>query len=107
MHNLKPSDTAENSRRGNLPFGYMTGSGVYEPHDDVKGDVARILFYMATMYLDLNIESGILGDLDVLLEWHQNDPVDDFERNRNEVIYSHQGNRNPFIDYPFLAEEIW
>jgi endonuclease I len=107
MHNLKPSDPAENSRRGNLPFGYMTGSGVYEPHDDVKGDVARILFYMATMYLDLNIESGILGDLDVLLEWHQNDPVDDFERNRNEVIYSHQGNRNPFIDYPFLAEEIW
>jgi len=107
MHNLKPSDPAENSRRGNLPFGYMTGSGVYEPHDDVKGDVARIVFYMATMYLDLNIESGILGDLDVLLEWHLNDPVDDFERNRNEVIFSYQGNRNPFIDYPFFAEEIW
>jgi endonuclease I len=107
MHNLKPSDPAENSRRGNLPFGYMTGSGVYEPHDEVKGDVARIVFYMATMYLDLNIESGILGDLEVLLEWHLNDPVDDFERNRNDVIFSYQGNRNPFIDYPFFAEEIW
>ena len=107
MHNLKPSDPAENSRRGNLPFGYMSGSGVYEPHDEVKGDVARIVFYMATMYTDLNIESGILGRLDVLLEWHLNDPVDDFERNRNEVIYSHQGNRNPFIDYPMFAELIW
>ncbi|MGE4571547.1 MAG: endonuclease [Candidatus Izemoplasmatales bacterium] len=107
MHNLKPSDVAENSRRGNLPFGYMTGSGVYEPHDDVKGDVARILFYMATMYLDLDIESGILGQMSILLDWHQMDPVDDFERNRNEVIYSYQKNRNPFIDYPHLVEEIW
>ena len=107
MHNLKPSDVAENSRRGNLPFGYMTGSGVYEPHDDVKGDVARIVFYMATMYLDLNVESGILGQMSILLEWHNLDPVDDFERNRNEVIYSYQGNRNPFIDYPQLVEEIW
>ncbi|QWB99493.1 endonuclease [Mycoplasmatota bacterium] len=107
MHNLKPSDVDENSRRGNDPFGYMTGSGVYEPHDDVKGDVARILFYMATMYLDLNIESGVLGDMEVLMEWHQIDPVDDFERNRNEVIYSYQKNRNPFIDYPEFAEEIW
>ena len=107
MHNLKPSDPTENSRRGNLPFGYMTGSGVYEPHDDVKGDVARILFYMATMYTDLNIESGVVGNLSILLEWHQNDPVDDFERTRNDVIFSHQGNRNPFIDYPIFAELIW
>ncbi|MDA3932179.1 MAG: endonuclease [Tenericutes bacterium] len=106
-HNLKPSDVQENSSRGNLPFGYMTGSGVYEPHDEVKGDIARIIFYMATMYTQLNINSSTIGDLQILLEWHMTDPVDDFERNRNEVIYSYQGNRNPFIDYPQFVEEIW
>jgi len=106
-HNLKPSDVQENSSRGNLPFGYMTGSGVYEPHDEVKGDIARIVFYMATMYTQLDINSGTIGDLQVLLEWHMIDPVDDFERNRNEVIFSYQGNRNPFIDYPQFVEEIW
>ncbi|MFP4479083.1 MAG: endonuclease, partial [Candidatus Izemoplasmatales bacterium] len=106
-HNLKPSDVQENSSRGNLPFGYMTGSGVYEPHDEVKGDIARIVFYMATMYTQLNISSQTIGDLQVLLEWHMMDPVDDFERNRNEVIFSYQGNRNPFIDYPHFVEEIW
>jgi len=95
----------ENSRRGNLPFGYMSGSGVYEPHDDVKGDVARIVFYMATMYSNLNID--LLGDLDVLIDWHFLDPVDDFERNRNEVIYSYQENRNPYIDNPDYVELVW
>ena len=105
MHNLKPADVAENSRRGNLPFGYMSGSGVYEPHDDVKGDIARILFYMATMYPALNIDN--LGDLDVLMQWHIIDPVDDFERNRNEVIYKYQKNRNPYIDNPGYVELVW
>ncbi|MFA7075947.1 MAG: endonuclease [Candidatus Izemoplasmatales bacterium] len=105
MHNLKPADVQENSRRGNLPFGYMTGTGVYEPHDDVKGDVARIIFYMATMYTNLNI--SVVGDLDILMDWHLTDPVDDFERNRNEVIYSYQKNRNPYIDNPNYVELIW
>jgi uncharacterized repeat protein (TIGR02543 family) len=105
VHNLKPSDVDENSRRGNLPFGYMSGSGVYEPHDDVKGDVARIVFYMATMYSNLNI--NLLGDLDMLIDWHFLDPVDDFERNRNEVIYSYQKNRNPYIDNPDYVELVW
>ncbi|MDO9628296.1 MAG: endonuclease, partial [Acholeplasmataceae bacterium] len=48
-----------------------------------------------------------MGKLDVLLKWHLQDPVDDFERNRNDVIYGIQNNRNPFIDYPEFVEKIW
>lgn len=101
MHHLKPSDVSENSSRGNLPFG--ESGNTYEPPDVVKGDVARMLFYMDARYDSLDLRSGVLGDLGMLLEWHTNDPVDDFERNRNTVIYTHQKNRNPFIDHPHLA----
>jgi len=62
-HNLKPADVQENSRRGNLPFGYNSSSGVYEPHDDVKGDIARIIFYMATIYTQLSINSATIEEL--------------------------------------------
>jgi len=47
-----------------------------------------------------NASIAYMGMLSVLLQWHQQDPVDDFERNRNEVVYGHQGNRNPFVDHP-------
>lgn len=107
MHNLKPSDVDENSSRGNKAFGNVTTGSTYEPPNEVKGDVARIVFYMSVMYSDLDVTSGILGDLETLLEWNEMDPVDDFERNRNEVIYSHQGNRNPFIDNSDYADLIW
>jgi hypothetical protein len=50
---------------------------------------------------------GQFGDLDTLLNWHRNDPPDDFEMNRNNVIYNWQRNRNPFIDAPELVEYIW
>ena len=50
---------------------------------------------------------GILGDLNVLLDWHRNDPPDDFEMNRNNIVYTWQYNRNPFIDQPDLVEYIW
>ncbi len=100
-HHLKPSDVSENSSRGNLPFG-ESGS-TYEPPDVVKGDVARMLFYMDARYNSLDLRSGVLGDLGLLLEWHVQDPVDDFERNRNDVIFDYQNNRNPFIDHPHLA----
>lgn len=88
----------------------------------VKGDVARMMFYMATRYEgdatgepDLELvdyisgftSEPIFGKLSTLIEWHTNDPVDDFERNRNEVIYSYQGNRNPFIDHPEYVAQIW
>ena len=110
LHNLKPSDPSENGSRGNSSFGW----NAYEPRDEVKGDIARIMLYMVVMYNQLTLvdsspnsnyyEMGFLSDL---LEWNLQDPVDDFERNRNNVIYSYQGNYNPFIDYPEFATLIW
>ncbi|QWB99931.1 endonuclease [Mycoplasmatota bacterium] len=115
VHNLKPSDPDENSRRSNDYFDYFDTNDTFEPRDEVKGDIARILFYMSTKYFQLTLNEDPLtasnqktmGILSVLLEWNQLDPVDEFEMNRNNVIYKHQGNRNPFIDYPNFAELIW
>ena len=47
------------------------------------------------------------GKLSVLLQWHKQDPVDEYEKQRNEKIYEIQGNRNPFIDHPEWVEKIW
>jgi endonuclease I len=91
IHNLKPADPDENALRSNDYFDYTGTNDTYEPHDDVKGDIARILFYMATMYSDLTLN---------------NDP-DSNSSDRNDVLFSYQGNRNPFIDYPEFAELIW
>ncbi len=130
IHHLRPTDVQVNSARGNLDFdnggsavkgcdGCFKKSNSWEPPDRVKGDVARMLFYMATRYeagdrvdLELNekLNNGSTpyhGKLSVLLEWHELDPVDEFERNRNEVIFKWQGNRNPFIDHPEWVESIW
>lgn len=115
LHNLKPADPDENAVRSNDYFDNFKTSNTYEPRDEVKGDIARIIFYMATMYFDLTLNDDettnssykTMGNLSVLLEWNEMDPVDDFERNRNEVIYSYQKNRNPFIDYPEFAYLIW
>ena len=130
IHHLRPTDVQVNSARGNLDFDYG-GSTVkgcdgcfrtansWEPPDRVKGDVARMLFYMATRYeagdrvdLELNdlLNNGSRpyhGKLSVLLEWHELDPVDAFEMNRNNVIEQIQGNRNPFIDHPEWVTSIW
>ncbi len=115
IHNLKPSDPIENAVRSNDYFDFFKTSDTYEPRDEVKGDIARILFYMATMYFDLTLNDEVqsssseksMGILSVLLQWHQADPVDDFERNRNNVIYSYQNNRNPYIDYPEFADLVF
>ncbi|MFW5888884.1 MAG: endonuclease I family protein [Bacillota bacterium] len=115
VHNLKPCDPNQNGFRSNHYFDNFTTNDTYEPRDEVKGDIARILFYMATMYFDLTLDNNTYADssektmgiLDTLLIWNELDPVDDFERNRNDVIYSYQGNRNPFIDYPEFAELLW
>jgi endonuclease I len=112
LHNLKPAVPSENSSRGNKYYDNITTNDTYEPHDDVKGDVARILFYMMVMYDELNLVDQApgtheMGLLSVLIQWHEMDPVDDFELNRNNVIYDYQGNRNPFIDNPEWVDLIW
>ena len=136
VHNLKPCDRSVNASRGVKDFdnggnnhdealSCLTDFDSWEPADFVKGDVARILFYMVVRYdpgynyynetFDLELVDyttpdnfdPILGKLSTLLEWHVLDPVDDFEVNRNEVIYSYQQNRNPFVDHPELVDYIW
>ncbi|MFA7075978.1 MAG: endonuclease [Candidatus Izemoplasmatales bacterium] len=112
LHNLKPANPSENSSRGNEYFDNIDTGSTYEPPDEVKGDIARILFYMIVMYDYLNLVDDVpelheMALLGVLLSWHEADPVDAFEENRNEVIYSYQNNRNPFIDYPHFVEMIF
>lgn len=111
LHNLKPADVGINSSRGNSPF--VDGSGSYGergsgwfPGEEDKGDIARIVFYMNIRW-NLSITPSNIGSLQTFIKWHYEDPVDDFERNRNEVIYKYQNNRNPFIDHPWLVEEIY
>ncbi|MFA7417539.1 MAG: endonuclease [Acholeplasma sp.] len=111
LHNLKPADNGINSARSNYSFrdsvdsNYGLVPGGWFPGDEDKGDIARILFYMVTRYPHLNL--GTMGITSELVNWHIEDPVDDFERNRNEVIYSEQDNRNPFIDHPELVHVLW
>ena len=119
-----------NSVRGHLDFDnggkkysgcecyYDTDS--WEPPNRVKGDVARMIFYMAVRYegdngeIDLELSDtvntypkALHGKFSTLLEWNELDPVDDFERRRNDVIYERwQHNRNPFVDHPEWANEI-
>lgn len=107
IHHLRPCHQSENSSRGNTPYG--VSKGFYEPKDEVKGDVARILFYMYTRYQEADRYplNTVCESFDMLLEWNVSDPVDDFEMQRNEQGYIIQGNRNPFIDYPAYADYIW
>lgn len=111
-HALRAADGAENSSRGNQFYGEYTGP--INTLGKFKGDVARSVFYMAVRYNSLEIvngfpdgNSGEFGDLATLLDWHRNDPPDDFEMNRNNIVYNWQFNRNPFIDQPDLIEYIW
>lgn len=129
-HHLRPTDVSVNSDRGSKDFDnggtqHSEATGCYydedswEPRDAVKGDVARMMFYMTVRYegdngeedlelVDYTGTSGpIFGKLSTLLEWHQNDPVDDVERHRNEIVYDWQNNRNPFIDHPEYVAAIW
>ncbi|WP_417557197.1 endonuclease [Mesoflavibacter zeaxanthinifaciens] len=110
-HALRAVDGQENSSRGNQHYGQYTGpSGNL---GSFKGDVARSVLYMQIRYNGLSVVNGYpsttgqMGDLATILEWHRNDPPDDFEMNRNNVVYNWQFNRNPFIDQPDLVEYIW
>ena len=110
MHHIRPCDPGENSSRGNKKFG--TASGYYDPSKhgaDYRGDVARILFYMFTRYTqaDKFEFTAIAQSKDILIEWNKEDPVSKTEIIRNDYTYEIQKNRNPFIDYPELADKIW
>lgn len=132
VHHLRPEDVTVNSSRGNKDFdlggtavaeapGSYTDADSWEPRNAVKGDVARMIMYMAIRYegddgwpnLEMNqsVNNGTapyLGKLSVLLQWNLADPPDAFEKRRNQVIYdTWQGNRNPFIDHPEWATAIW
>lgn len=118
MHHLRPADPKINSTRGNLPYGNVRSSGSYktattssgtvggyytssyfEPLDNVKGDVARILLYCYVRWGESNL-TDVIQSTDVLLSWCKSDPVDTWEMGRNDVVQGIQGNRNVFIDYP-------
>ncbi|OZV67942.1 endonuclease [Winogradskyella aurantia] len=110
-HALRAADAAENSSRGNQHYGeYVGPTGTL---GSFRGDVARSVLYMEIRYNGLEVVNGFpdtvgqLGDLATLLDWHRNDPPDDFEMNRNNIVYQWQRNRNPFIDQPLLVEYIW
>ncbi len=111
-HALRAADAIENSIRNNQHYGqYIGPSGTL---GSFYGDVARSVLYMAVRYNGLEVVNGFpegtegeLGDLATLLNWHRNDPPDDFEMNRNNIVYTWQFNRNPFIDQPDLVEYIW
>jgi len=91
---------------------------VFEPVDEYKGDFARTYFYFTTRYMNTSVTSGggVFGStfgninswcIDLYLKWSRQDPVSQKEITRNNAIYAFQHNRNPFIDYPMLAEHIW
>ncbi|WP_372918974.1 Ig-like domain-containing protein [Salegentibacter sp.] len=110
LHHLRVADADVNELRLNFPF--VDGSGSYElinnnswyPGDEWKGDVARMVLYLNLRY---NEDISKVGNLDLFLKWNREDPVSEFEQQRNNVIETAQGNRNPFIDNPYLITLIW
>ncbi|MBI4351790.1 MAG: endonuclease [Elusimicrobia bacterium] len=124
LHHLMSTLSTPNSRRANLKFArvskpvYTTSSGSklgkegFEPDDSVKGNVARAMFYFVARYGDKNIRQGMdyesfwTENVPMLLDWNRQDPPDANERRRNDLVEGFQGNRNPFIDDPGLADRI-
>jgi endonuclease I len=145
LHHLRPCDASINSTKSNKDFddggsavndnspppgydaytGCFTTTDTWEPRTEDKGDVARIIMYMAVRYdgddsnfsTDLEIVDHVYSDagqnlpyygkLSTLLQWHYQDPPDEWEERRNARIAERQGNRNPFIDHPEYAQYIW
>lgn len=124
-HNLRPALASINRSRSNKDHGVVTNPTrtdygnkqdaiTFEPRDESKGDVARIMFYMATRYgfddvslalvddatTSASTLNGRFGNLQTLIQWHYDDPVSQSEIYRNNVVYGYQNNRNPFIDHP-------
>lgn len=106
------------SSYGNSAYGadalcYSSGSFFY-PAKGYRGATARILFYMQTRWGDHNLEfvdgagsSKTIGKISTLLKWHLEEPPTEEEIRRNEAVFGLQGNRNPFIDHPEYAAQIY
>lgn len=125
-HHIRSADVDRNANRGNSKFAAGTGNsgnvtGGWYPGDEWKGDIARMMMYMYLRYgtqcLPINVGTGstVASDsnmLQLFLQWNADDPVSQYEDNRNTYhgntsnTYA-QGNRNPFIDNPYLATVIW
>lgn len=128
-HHLRPSDVDRNNQRGDKKFvgittnsipSYAVSNTTWYPGDEWKGDVARILMYLYLRYgeqclpTEMVATSATASDVNMpllLLQWNAEDPVSPLEDRRNTVMNSTnfyaQGNRNPFIDNPYLATLIW
>lgn len=125
-HNLRPINASINSSRGHLFFDYPDGTYWYPDQSRVDlrsdiGDVARAAFYMSIMYDWLKLiddlsdklnatyhfDNTYFGYLSALIDFHYQDLPDSFEITRNNLIYTYQNNRNPFVDYPHFVELIW
>ena len=136
LHHIFPTFNKWNSYRSNSPYGDIKDSKtdkwfrndsytqempkadvrdeyseytkrLFEPREAHKGNVARAIFYFYTMYENRVRPISQLAKVETLLEWHKLDPVDRAERRRNDLIEEYQGNRNPYIDNPELAELVW
>src|SRR5690554_5749924 len=125
-HHLRPTDVQLNNDRGNRKFAAGSGNSGpvgsnWYPGDEWKGDVARMMMYMYLRYgtqcLPVNVGNGSINNIDpkmiqLFLDWNAEDPVSPYEMNRNNYLSNTsnenaQGNRNPFIDNPYLATVIW
>lgn len=121
LHHLYPTDSKANSTRGNVNFGELSspeelnncesshrgdiagdGHSGFEPPQEHKGNVARALFYFSIRY---KIQIPDYEEM-YLRQWHQQDPVDEEEIVRNNKVEEIQGNRNPFVDDPTLADLV-
>lgn len=137
LHHVFPTDGYVNNRRGNYAFGEVSNASwtsrngsklgnnkisgyngtVFEPIDEYKGDIARALLYVSVRYYQEDsgwsnsdmTNKSVIKDwaLNMLLRWHEEDPVSQKEIDRNDAVYSIQRNRNPFVDYPEFVHRIW
>lgn len=136
LFNLRPAISSVNSQRGNLYFDNSSGTisvpplaplcsydnNSWQPRDSEKGDLARVMFYMATRYdgsepgtIGLELanspsspaSTGRFANLSTMLSWHEEDPVTEGERRIHQLIVNQQGNRNPFVDRPDFVAQVW
>lgn len=105
---LRPTSVKENSSRGNTAYG--KSSSYYYPGDNLRGDCARIVLYVYVRWGNTSRmwgTSGVMENMNVLLEWMEADPVDTWEMGRNDAVQAITGTRNVFVDYPEFAWQLF